>query len=111
MSDISELVGEYCEIMEQERRLDECKQGLRRRSLEALVAANLKQLRAGLGSAERKTRFSLTPDRVKLLELLDRDELFPFAHFTGPKAKALLVPRYGRERLLPHPWVAPASSR
>ena len=35
------------------------------------------------------------------LMLLDREDFFPFAHFTGPKVKTLLVPKYGRERLLP----------
>jgi hypothetical protein len=101
MSDIPELIGEYCAIVEQERRLDERKQDLRRRILDALVAENLKQSRSEYGSAERKTRFTLRPIRLKVLELLDRDDLFPFTHFTGPKVKTLLVPRYGRERLLP----------
>jgi hypothetical protein len=36
-----------------------------------------------------------------VLGLLDREDLFPFAQFTGPKVKTLLVPKYGRERLLP----------
>ena len=101
MSDIAELIGEYCAIVEQERMLDERKQDLRRRILEALVAENLKQSRSNYGSAERKTQFTLRPIRAEVLRLLDRDDLFPFAHFTGPKVKTLLVPRYGRERLLP----------
>ena len=101
MSDIPELIGEYCAIVEQERKLDERKQDLRRRILQVLVAGNLKQSRSEHGSAERKTRFTLRPIRAEVLGLLDRDDLFPFAHFTGPKVKTLLVPRYGRERLLP----------
>jgi len=43
MSDIPELIAEYCAIVEQERKLDERKQDRRRRILEALVAGNLKQ--------------------------------------------------------------------
>ena len=101
MSDIPELIGEYCAIVEQERELDERKQDLRRRILEALVAGNLKQSRSEYGSAERKTRFTLRPIRAEVLGLLDREDFFPFAHFTGPKVKTLLVPKYGRERLLP----------
>ena len=101
MSDIPELIAEYCAILEQERKLDERKQDLRRRILEALVAGNLKQSRSEHGSAERKTRFTLRPIRAEVLGLLDREDLFPFAQFTGPKVKTLLVPKYGRERLLP----------
>ena len=101
MSDIPELIDEYCAIVEQERKLDERKQDLRRRILEALVAENLKQARSEHGSAERKTRFTLRPIRAEVLGLLDREDLFPFARFTGPKIKTLLVPNYGRERLLP----------
>lgn len=94
-------VGEYCAIIEQERELDERKQDLRQRILEALIAGNLKESRSEFGSAERKTRFTLTPIQAAVLGLLDRDDLFPFAHFTAPKVKTLLVPKYGRERLLP----------
>ena len=101
MSDITELIGEYCAIVEQERELAERKQDLRRRILQALVAGNLKQSRSEHGSAERKTRFTLRPIRAEVLGLLDREDLFPFARFTGPKVKTLLVPKYGRERLLP----------
>lgn len=101
MSDIAGLIGEYCAIVDQEHKLDERKQELRRRILDALVAGNLKQSRSEHGLAERKTRFTLKPIRAEVLGLLDREDLFPFAQFTGPKVKTLLVPKYGRERLLP----------
>ena len=65
------------------------------------MAENLKELRSEHGSAVRKTRFTLRPIRAEVLGLLDREDLFPFAKFTGPKIKTLLVPKYGRERLLP----------
>ena len=36
-----------------------------------------------------------------MLGLLNKDDLFPFAHFTPARVKELLVPKYGRERLIP----------
>jgi hypothetical protein len=36
-----------------------------------------------------------------VLGLLDRDDLLPFAQFTPAKVTEILVPRYGRERLMP----------
>ncbi len=101
MSDISVLIDQYCAILAQEHALGERKQNLRQKILAALVAGNLKQCRSEHGRAERKMRFTLTPIPVEVLGLLDAEDLFPFAHFTGPKIKTLLVPKYGRERLLP----------
>jgi hypothetical protein len=36
-----------------------------------------------------------------VLSLLDSEDLFPFANFTPARVKELLVPKYGRETLIP----------
>jgi hypothetical protein len=101
MTNLAELVREYCTILDQERQLDERKQELRRGILAGLTAENLRSSQSDFGTAERKTRFTLTPIREAILGMLESSDLFPFAHFTGPKVKSILVPKYGRERLLP----------
>ncbi len=101
MDNLAELIRDYCAILDQERALGERKQDLRRKILGALVVENLKQSHSIYGTAERRLRFALNPIREAVLGLLQSDDLFPFAHFTAPKVKTILVPKYGRERLLP----------
>jgi hypothetical protein len=100
MSEIAELIREYCSILDEEQKLEERKTELRRKILDGLTSENLKRSRSPFGTAERMTRFTLNPIRPEVLGLLDSEDLFSFAHFTAPKVKSLLVPKYGRERLL-----------
>jgi hypothetical protein len=43
----------------------------------------------------------LTPRKEAVLDLLTGADILPFAHFTPGKVREILVPRYGRDRLLP----------
>jgi hypothetical protein len=43
----------------------------------------------------------LTPRKGPVLELLGSEDLFPFARFTPAGVKEILVPKFGRESLIP----------
>jgi hypothetical protein len=101
MDDIETLIREYCELLDQERLLSARKDVVKAAILAKLNEANLPEKRTPSGSAERTSRFKLTPRRDDVLTLLDAEDLFPFAQFTPARVKEHLVPRYGRERLLP----------
>jgi hypothetical protein len=101
LSILPDLIRDYCDVLELERGLAEKKEHLRQRILQELTAENLKETRTPYGSAQRTSRFTLTPKREPVLGLLNGEDLYPFARFTPPKVKALLIPTYGRERLLP----------
>jgi hypothetical protein len=101
MPELSVLIGEYCSILEQERQLEHRKQRLKEAIRETMVRMDLPRVRCEQGSAIRTSRFKLTPRKEPVLDLLNSEDLFPFAHFTPPRVKELLVPRYGRETLLP----------
>jgi hypothetical protein len=101
MPQLSELIRDYCEVLDLEQQLAERKTALRRLIIEAMTAERLPVLRSAFGSAERVTRFKLHPRRDEVLQLLASDDLFPFAQFTPAKVKTVLVPKYGRERLVP----------
>jgi hypothetical protein len=53
------------------------------------------------GSAVRTWRFKLLPRPEPVLGILNSEDLFFFAHFTPARVKEILVPKYGRETLLP----------
>jgi hypothetical protein len=95
------LIAEYCSILEQERRLESRKQCLREAIIEAMIRQDLPRVSCPHGTATRSSRFKLSPHRDPVLELLDSEDLFPFAHFTPARVKELLVPKYGRDALLP----------
>src|SRR3954469_12590793 len=101
MRAIAELIREYCSILDQEARLDERKSALRSEILDAMVSGNLKHTSSEAGTAERMTRFTLNPISGEVLRVLESEDLLAFAHFTPAKVKSLLVPKYGRDRLLP----------
>jgi hypothetical protein len=101
MPDLSQLIGEYCAILEQERRLKERKERLREAIGEAMVEMEIPRLRCPAGTASLSSRFKLTPRKEPVLDLLTSEDLYPFAHFTPGRVKELLVPKYGRETLLP----------
>src|SRR5437762_1836084 len=101
MDSLELLIHEYCEILEQEKQLGDRKDAIKAAILKTMTDANLSASRTPSGSAEQMSRFKLTPRRDDILALLDAEDLLPFANFTPNRVKEFLVPRYGRERLLP----------
>lgn len=101
MPELSILIGEYCSLLEQERQLEGRKQLVKEAISAEMARLDLRNIHSQHGSAIRTTRFKLTPRREPVLSLLSNEDLFPFAHFTPPRVKELLVPRYGRQTLIP----------
>jgi hypothetical protein len=101
MATLPELIREYREVQAQELELAERKTALREQILAALAAQKLRYFVAPQGVAICAQRFKLTPRREPVLALLTAEDLFPFSRFTGTRVKELLVPKYGREKLLP----------
>jgi hypothetical protein len=101
MPELSEMIQEYCDILTEERHLADRKESLRAAIAEAMTRKNIDLARTPNGSARQMTRFKLTPRREPVLELLGSEDLFPFARFTPAAVKELLVPKFGRETLLP----------
>ena len=101
MVDLDAMIREYCGLLDEERRLGDRKDALKRAIVAAMAAANLPNVKTPAGSVDRASRFKLTPRRDEILSLLDAEDLFPFAQFTPAKVTQHLVPRYGREVLLP----------
>jgi hypothetical protein len=101
MSNLDVLIREYCSILEQERQLDERKDRLRVAIAGEMERQQLRRMQTEFGSAQRSSRFKLLPKRESVLGLLSSGDLFPFASFTPAKVKELLVPKYGRETLIP----------
>lgn len=101
MAELPELIREYCQLLEEEHHLEEQKTHLRQEILAEMGRLNVVDARYPHGHAQRTAKFKLLPRRDEVLGLLERDDLYPFAQFTPPKVKELLVPKYGRERLLP----------
>lgn len=101
MPDLEPLIREYCDLLEQERHINDRKDVLKRDILKAMDGANLAEQKTPAGSAMRSSRFKLTPHREPVLSLLDCEDIFPFAQFTPAKVTEHLVPRYGRDALLP----------
>ena len=101
MTELPDLIREYTAILDQESLLDKRKQEIRGQILGHLAGQNQGSWKTPFGTAKRCSRFKLTPRREAVLGLLSRDDLFPFAQFTSARVKELLVPTYGRERLLP----------
>ena len=101
MPDLEALIREYCELLDQEKRIGDRKDVVKHAIQDALESANLADHKTAAGSAIRSSRFKLTPRREAVLGLLDSEDLFPFAQFTPARVTEHLVPRYGRETLLP----------
>jgi len=101
MDELESMIREYCEILDEENRLSERKGVLKAAILQKMTDASLVSSRTPSGSVETASRFKLTPRRDDVLALLDAEDLLPFAQFTPNRVKEHLVPRYGRERLLP----------
>jgi hypothetical protein len=101
MPDLHELIRDYTELLAEEHRLAKRKEGLRAAILAEMGRRNIKESRTEFGNALRTSRLKLLPRRVPVLGLLDSEDLFPFANFTAARVKELLVPKYGREALIP----------
>ena len=101
MGSMGEMIREYRSILQEEQQLDARKEQLRVAILAGLTAQELRFATSPYGIAIRTTRFKLMPRREAVLELLQAEDLFPFTHFTSNRVKQHLVPKYGRERLLP----------
>jgi hypothetical protein len=101
MSELDALIQEYGTLLDQERAIDLRKTELRRRITDELDRLHIQQTKCVFGSAEQISRFKLTPRRDAVLALLNREDLFPFAQFTPAKVKSVLVPKYGRDPLVP----------
>lgn len=101
MSELEELIREYCEILSQESKLADRKDAIKAAIDARLRELNLEASKTSSGSVSRFARFKLTPHRDMVLGLLDAEDLFAFAQFSPAKVKEHLVPRYGREQLLP----------
>jgi hypothetical protein len=101
MPDLNALIREYCSLLEQERQLEDRKQRLREAIVGEMDRQKLQRMSTQSGSAQRTARFKLLPRRESVLRLLNSEDLFPFANFTPARVKELLVPKYGRETLIP----------
>ena len=66
-----------------------------------MARQDLRLKRTDWGSAQRVARFKLVPRLEPVLNLLSGEDLFAFATFTPARVKDLLVPKYGRETLIP----------
>ena len=101
MPSLHELIREYGELLAEESRISERKDQLRTMIGQEMVRQNLRSTSTEHGSAARPWRFKLLPRPEPVLALLSTEDLFFFAHFTPARVKEILVPKYGRETLIP----------
>jgi hypothetical protein len=101
MPDLHELIRQYGNLLAQEQRIEERKLQLRTEIADEMARQHLKSTNTEHGTAVRTWRFKLLPRREPVLGLLSSDDLFPFTHFTPARVKEVLVPKFGREQLLP----------
>jgi hypothetical protein len=101
MPELSELIREYSGLLDQESLIAERKERLRAAIADELARRNLKSTSTEYGSAARTSRFKLLPRQVPVLSMLTGEDLLFFATFTPARVKEVLVPKYGRETLIP----------
>ena len=101
MSELSDLIREYGDLLREESRISERKERLRTAIAREMAAQNLRSTSTEHGNAVRTWRFKLLPRPEPVLGLLSSEDLFFFANFTPARVKEILVPKYGRETLLP----------
>jgi hypothetical protein len=101
MPGLHELIREYGDLLAEERRISERKERLRTIIAQEMASQKLRSTSTEYGSAVRTWRFKLHPRLEAVLGLLSSEDLFFFAHFTPAGIKEILVPKYGRETLLP----------
>jgi hypothetical protein len=101
MPELNILIREYCAILAQEHQLIERKDRLREAIAAEMARQGLRCSRSEYGTAQRTSRFRLFPRKDLVLRFLSSEDLLPFANFTPARVKEWLVPKYGREALLP----------
>jgi hypothetical protein len=101
MPGLHDLIREYGELLTEESRISERKEQLRAMIAQEMAGQNVRSTSTEHGSAVRTWRFKLIPRPEPVLGLLSSEDLFFFANFTPARVKDILVPKYGRETLLP----------
>ncbi len=101
MPSLPDLIREYCELLDQETFLDKRKAEIKARIEQLMAIQGVGNAASPFGSVMKKSRFKLTPRRDAVLNLLQPEDLLPFAQFSSAKVTEILVPKYGREQLLP----------
>jgi hypothetical protein len=101
MAELNDMIREYSEILNQERALSERKETLRAAIDQEMARRNVDVMQTPHGTAKHITRYKLLPRRELVLDLLQSEDLFPFARFTPPMVKEILVPKFGRATLIP----------
>ena len=101
MPGLHDLIREYGDILTAESRISERKEQLRAVIAEEMAGQNIRSTSTEHGSAARTWRFKLLPRPEAVLGLLSSEDLFFFTNFTPARVKEILVPKYGRETLLP----------
>jgi hypothetical protein len=101
MDILPQKIAEYRYLLEQEKQIAARKEQLRSEIFALMQQQHLQHFTAPHGVAHLRTRFKLIPHTQEVLQTLTAEDILPFANFTTEKVKTLLVPKYGRERLLP----------
>ena len=101
MDKLVELIREYRILLGKEKEIEAKKAQIRSLVLQAMESRKVKFFHSEHGIAKINVRFKLIPKRAEVLRLLSVEDIFLFAQFTSTKVKEWLVPKYGREKLLP----------
>ncbi len=101
MDQMNEWIREYRILMDKEKEIENKKAYLRGLILKNMEERKVKVFRCEYGVAKINERFKLIPKMDEVLRLLRIGDIFLFAQFTTAKVKEWLVPKYGREKLLP----------
>jgi hypothetical protein len=101
MSDIPDLIREFRSAADRECEWMIRKATVRKSLLQALDKCGRHRYATEYGTAIRTTRVHLMPRRQSVLSLLNAEDLFPFTRFWPQQVQQLLVPKYGRDSLLP----------
>lgn len=101
MADIPDLIRAYRSAADRESEWLIRKASLRKALLEALDECGRHRYPTPHGTAIRTTRVHLTPRREPVLSLLGAADLYPFTRFWPRQVQQVLVPKYGRDPLLP----------
>ncbi len=101
MDALPELIREYAALLDRSAEIEARKDELKAKIQEAMHRDGVAFANSPFGSARKMARFKLSPRPGPVLGLLEREDLLPFANFTSARVTELLVPKYGRERLMP----------
>ena len=101
MAGIQELIRDYRTAADRECEWMVRKASVRKSLLTELDRCGRHRYSTEDGTAIRTTRVHLMPRRESVLSLLDADDLFPFTRFWPLQVQRVLVPKYGRDSVLP----------